>query len=211
MKETKYEADSLLQNALNAIKSGDQEKAEQAVKYLWNAVKIQHDGLLTQMSLVLNYVAEQKGEEGVNEVYRYIADNIWAGTAERFKKGELTYDVYKNFLRMGYQSHYSAFTEEEYDDHTTFCIEDCGVCGKMRKDKNLDSQEGGALNFGTIKEKHDWCFNETGMPYFCVHAPYIFSKVGKENGYNNMSFEWGSQFEENPKPCRTTIYKEPQE
>lgn len=208
----RYASDFLLKEVIEAIQSGEKEDAIKKAQTLFYSTKNMHDGLLDMFSLALNFIAEEKGENGIGDVWRYIGERKWT-VAEGFKNGKLTYESYKEYIRLGEMAHYSDFTAEEDDEKIVFSMHDCGVCGRMIKEGKLDSSGENSLNLGTIKEPHDWTLGYTGMPYYCIHAPYFFNILGKENGYDAFDFVWGRQFDENgnpvDEPCKEIIYKKP--
>ena len=207
-----YAGDFLLTEVIGAIQDGNKEDAIQKAKTLFYNTKNMHDGLLDMFSLALNFIAEDKGEDGIGAVWRYIGEKKWS-VAEGFKSGKLTYEDYKEYIRLGEMAHYSNFTAEEDDEKIVFSMHDCGVCGRMVKEGKLDTSDKNSLNFGAIKEPHDWTLGYTGMPYYCIHAPYFFNILGKEKGYDAFDFVWGRQFDEegNPvdEPCKEIVYKIP--
>lgn len=209
-----YSSDYRLKEIIKAIEKDDKEKAIQEATALYQGCKIMHDGLVDQFSLALNYIAENEGEEGIGRVWRYISDNNYVPrTIAGLKSGKLSYETYRDYVRLGEISHFSDFTEEEDDEKTVFSMNKCGVCSRMVCEKKLDRQEGGALNLGTIKEAHEWTCGQTGMPYYCVHAPHYFNIDPKANDVDMLEWIWGRMTDDDGniinEPCKEIIYKKP--
>lgn len=209
-----YKADHQLQEIITAIKENNLELAIKNAEAMYKNAKNMHDGLIDMFSLALNYIAEKEGEEGVGNVWRYIGEKKYVGKIEAYKAGKMTYEFDKEYIRLGEMAHYSDFTAEEDDEKIVFSMHDCGVCGRLMKEGKLDTCKcEGGLNLGTIKEPHDWTLGQTGMPYYCIHAPYFFNILGKEHEYDVFDFKWGRQLDENgnriDEPCQEIIYKKP--
>lgn len=214
MEKRTYKADHQLQEILRAIKENDLELAIKNAEGMYKNAKNMHDGLIEMFSLALNYIAEKEGEDGIGNVWRYIGEKKYVAKLEAYKAGKMTYEIDKEYIRLGEMAHYSDFTAEEDDEKIVFSMHDCGVCGRLMKEGKLDSCKcRSGLDLGTIKEPHDWTLGYTGMPYYCIHAPYFFNILGKEHGYDAFEFKWGRQLDEDgniiDEPCQEIIYKKP--
>lgn len=213
MKKHHYKSDYQLQQIIDAINEGNSQEAIANATALYDNCKNMHDGLLDMFSLALNYIADKEGEEGIGKVWRYIGETKYIGIINAYKAGKMNYDFHKEYVRKGEMAHFSDFTAEEDDEKIVFSMHNCGVCGRMAKEKVLDKSEGDNLNLGTIKEPHDWTLGYSGMPYYCCHAPYFFKILGEEYGYDIFDFKYGKGLDENGNfvdgPCQEIIYKKP--
>lgn len=213
-KVTHYPADHLLRQVIDAIDAGDLELAKKNAEFMFNGAKTYHDGVLDMFSLALNYIAEREGEDGIGNVWRYIGENIWGGLWGAIKGGYLSIEQYSQKICTGEMAHYSDFSIEEDDEKIVCVMHDCGVCGRMCKEGKLDTaNKKGAFKLGTIKEPHDWTQGYAGMPYYCIHAPYLFNILGQENGIDFLEWQWGKMLDEDgnliDEPCKEIIYKKP--
>ncbi|MFH0811823.1 MAG: hypothetical protein V2A69_03155 [Pseudomonadota bacterium] len=201
----------LLDKVIEAISAGKRDEAIKLVKQMAQENELMHDLLLDMLELSLTFISEKLGEESVEEVWRYIAKDCW----KPFFKGlkDMDYDQMVNSFASLHRAHGSDFYVEQDDEKTVFVVKSCGGGGKLRKEGKLDYTDRHPMNGGTTKKAYWWSCDQTGVPYYCVHAPLWLDVLPREWGWPIFECHYGKQFDDdgNPidDPCREIIYKQP--
>jgi hypothetical protein len=98
---------------------------------------------------------------------------------------------------------YSEFHVEEDDEKFVVVITGCNNGGRLIRDGIAKQQN------ALTKKAYVWCFNQIGVPYYCIHAA-IFHEIFRELGLN-IELQWGKQYDDQGKqinePCKYVIYK----
>jgi len=168
--------------------------------------------LLSELvSSLLTFMAKKDGEEAVEEAWRYASNDCWKPVVMMLK--DMEYDKVIDIYPSVHRALGSEFYVEQDEEKTVITVTSCGSGGKMMKEGKYDNTDRHPMNGGTTKKAYPWSCNQAGMPYYCIHAPLMFSKLPKEWGWNQIDFEYGRQFDDdgNPvdEPCKVTIYKKP--
>lgn len=213
-KITHYEPGYLYNRLKEAIANDDKEKAYELIDTLYGGTKNMHDSLMDNLSILFTFVVDKLGENAVDEAWQIMGDAKFGKSIDKMKTGELTYEQFRDYIRIGEMCHFSEFSEVEDDEKVDFIMHKCGFCQNLMCNNKLDRQPGEApFKIGSVKEPHAWNLGYTGMPYYCCHGPRLFSILGKQKGYDCLDYLWGRQFDDygNPvdEPCHEIIYRVP--
>ena len=200
----------LLDRVVEATIAGEKEKAINLARQMTQEGDAMHDMLLDMLESSLTYIAEKLGEESVAEAWRYIAEDCWKPFFEQFK--DMDYDQKVDTFASLHRAHGSDFSVEQDEEKTVFVIKSCGGGGKLRKEGKLDYTDRHPMNGGTTKKPYWWSDDQSGVPYYCVHAPLWLDVLPKEWGCPIFECHYGKQFDDegNPvdEPCREILYRE---
>ncbi len=201
---------TLKDKAIQAVRSGDTERAVELIEELNTASRNVHDRYCEYVSVLLTYVARAFGEEKVKDAAEFMVNNVHKRVllgplknAEHDKVVEATTRTHRN--------HWSEFFVEEDDEKTVVTLTCCGSGGRMMKEGKYENTDRQPLMGGITKKAYPWSFDKVGVPYYCVHCA-IYNLLWPEwdMGFRRV-LEYGRQFDDdgNPvnEPCRVVIYK----
>jgi hypothetical protein len=196
--------------AIQAVRSGNTDRAVELIEQLNNASRSVHDRYCEYVSILLTYIAEAFGEERVKDAAEYMVNNVH----RRVLLGPLKNAAHEKAVAataQTHRNHWSEFFVEEDEEKTVITLTCCGSGGRMMKEGKYENTERHPLMGGITKKAYPWSFNRKGLPYYCVHCA-IYNLLWPEW---NLGFrrvvEYGRQFDDkgNPvdEPCRVIIYK----
>ena len=201
-----------LDQSLSAIEAGEKDKAKALVKQLWNEGRPLHDLVGDTVALLLTYIGDRLGEEAIEDVTRYMGEELWKPIFLYMKDQgpDAMAAMFATFLR----AHGMDFYCEEDDEKYAFVMHYCTSGGRMIKEGKNEDSDRHPCNFGLTKSAHPWSFNKTGIPYYCCHCALCMDMQPREWGWDIMEHQFGRQFDEEgtpvDEPCKTIIYKKPQ-
>ena len=194
-----------------AIERGDREEAKKQAQAIWDQWRPLHDLYVDMSGLFCTFISDKLGEKAVEEVWRYIGEQLWRPLLEQMRatgSTELLVVVYAQFLR----AHGHRFSVVEDDEKTSFIMHFCASGGMLMRDgKNEDSKRS-PLNIAVMKTQADWTFNQPISSY-CVHSALWMDIMPREWGWDVFESSFGRQFDDQGQPidapCIASIYKKP--
>ena len=200
-----------LEKCQAAIDAGDRAEAKKQAQAIWDEWRPLHDLYVDMSGLFCTFIRDKLGEKAVEEVWRYIGEQLWRPLLEQMKQTgstELLVIVYAQFLR----AHGHHFTVVEDEEKTSFIMHFCASGGMLMRDgKNEDSKRN-PINIAVMKTKADWTFNQPISSY-CVHSALWMDIMPREWGWDVFESSFGRQFDEQGRPidapCIASIYKKP--
>lgn len=203
----------LTDRVIEATEAGEKDEATKLVKQMAQESESMHDLLLDMIESSLTFISKKLGEESVKEAWLYMAEDCWKPFFQALKN--MDYDQIVDTYATLHRAHGSDFYVEQDEEKTVFVIKSCGGGAKLRKEGKLDYTDRHPMNGGTTKKACWWSCDQTGVPYYCVHAPIWLDLLPKEWGFPIFGCEYGKQFDDegNPvdDPCKQIIYREPKE
>lgn len=204
-------AKTALEKCHAAIECGDRAEAKKQAQAIWDEWRPLHDLYVDMSGLFCTFIRDKLGEKAVEEVWRYIGEQLWRPLLEQMKQTgstELLVIVYAQFLR----AHGHRFTVVEDEEKTSFIMHFCASGGMLMRDgKNEDSQRS-PINIAVMQTKADWTFNQPISSY-CVHSALWMDIMPREWGWDVFESSFGRQFDEQGQPidapCIASIYKKP--
>lgn len=185
---------------IEAIKTGETEKAIHYTNELYEMFRGMHDGFINTISLMHGKLAEAYGEEWLEGFTRKRMAR-WRSIFQTMK--EMAPEQRVKRICEIHRPMYSKFHVEEEEEKFVVVITECNNGGRLIRDGIAKQQ-----NALTLKA-YPWCFNQVGVPYYCIHAA-IFNEIFKELGLA-IEIHWGRQYDEQGKsvdePCRYIIFK----
>ena len=177
--------------ALSAIADGTDEEAMDHVKALNEAALQVHDRMVQYVNLLLAFIAQEMGEEKIQDAWRYIIERIHKKGVVALK-GKSHREVVKVF-QGEHLAHGSTLSLSEGKDRSTFLIHSCGSGGRLRRD-GLEGEE------GKFKKPYSWCFGRKGISYYCSHCAIVTEDSPHWDADFTIEVEYGRQFDQEGKP-----------
>lgn len=188
------------ERAIEAIRTG---KTEEAIEYLNSLDELRHslhDRYCNTSSFLQGLVAEDRGEEWLEELNRILYEP-YRSRFEAWK--DISVERRVELVCNIHRTHYSEFNVEEDDKKFVVAITACNAGGRLMRDGIARQQK------AITKKAHPWSFNKVGFPYYCVHVS-VFNRLWKELGIN-IEVQWGKQYDDRGKsinePCKYIVYK----
>jgi hypothetical protein len=163
--------------AKEAVSAGEKDEAMKCITQLWEEGRMVQSLLSELVSSLLTFTAKKDGEEAVEEAWRYASNDCWKPVVMMLK--DMEYDKVIDIYPSVHRALGSEFYVEQDEEKTVFTVTSCGSGGKMMKEGKYDNTDRHPMNGGTTKKAYPWSCNRAGMPYYCIHAPLMFSKLPK--------------------------------
>ncbi len=162
-KELKEMSGRTLDKALEAIDSGDKEKAKKLTAQAQKEYNHLHDGYFTWVSGLLSYIYNNYGVNAVEEAERF-AHTVEAKLV--FKPPEKTdlRSLVENMAK-GMQGHMQPVTVTEDDEKFIITMHPCGSGQRIIK---MGGYEAGLAK---VKEAHPITWGMRDFPIYCCHCP----------------------------------------
>ncbi len=200
---------------IQAIDEGQLEKAKFLARYMVSEGKTFHDMACDWLWDIYTKLAEQQGEDAIYQISRatqetWMLKRTWKG----FLKMSIEERVYisAEIMRSHRCGPHQDGTIEiiEDEDRISIKMDPCGSGGRMRRGDSVNGTPSRFLppyNFGITKEPHWWCWNQKGVPYYCVHCAINEILPIEWGGYPL----WVTGYSDNADdPCYWHFYKKPE-
>jgi len=177
-----------------AIQAGRADEALKFLNYGCEESMRLHDNAIGFVSLLLNYLASNFGEEEIEKMLRerYVPRvKDWLSTVP---------DTQGSLYRIteSMRGHYSEFTVTEETDKYVLRFDPCGSGGRLKR------TSGGGL----IKKAYPWSWGKSGISYYCTHCCLLFEIIPIElRGYPIAVIHCPLKPED---PCIQSYYKKPE-
>jgi hypothetical protein len=186
---------------LQAIDSGDKEKARDLAKRMYAEFNFLHDGYMFWISGLLSHIYRNYGIDAVEAAERE-AHTIEARAVMKPPK-KTDFRTRVESLASGLRGHLQGLTIEEDDEKVSLTMHPCGA-GERIIQMGGYSQE---IGLARIKEAHPITWGMKDFPMYCVHSP-VMEMLMLENTGNFGSVHAVSE----PmcqEPCHFVLYKDP--
>ncbi len=210
--ELKDLASPLPDRIIKSIRGKDYEKAIGLTEELRQSRVTLHDFFLESSMILWSRLAEKKGEDILEEMFRY----VFKQSAERQLYSIITLQrLYLRFSVMllaesGWRSHscFSAgehpakFSITEDDEKFTFHMKPCASGARLWLKGWYENSRGGRLS----EKAHWWTYNRKGFPVYCVHCSFLNEALPCESAGHLM---WPvDDLKDANDVCRWHIYKD---
>lgn len=170
----------------DAVRSGEQDRALEALERLWLEFKIPHDVLVAWINEMLNHVAEQ----GESQVLKSILETYQSIWGDRYATWDKMTPWEKVALTVeGMRGHLSGPSRKgdvrvsEEPDRFVISFDPCGTGGVLRRG---DPETGRApyRTEGMNREPHLWTWGKVGVHWYCVHCAIAMEWLpGRRRGH----------------------------
>jgi hypothetical protein len=150
---------------LEAIDSGDKEKAKHLANRMYKEFNYLHDGYFTWVTGLQTYIYQNMGIDAVEEAERQ-AHTIESKIAF-IPSGETDFRTRVENLLGGLRGHLQPITVAEDDEKVTITMEPCGSGERLIKKGGYEE------GLAKVKEPHRITWGMENFPLYCVHCPVM--------------------------------------
>ncbi len=190
-----------LDSLMDAIDSGDQEKAKELSRRLYQESLTIHDSYVNVFTAALSFIYRSYGgevlEQGLREIFKPMAAAAEAssGKADFRKKVQTTVHVLRG--------HFRPLQIQEDDEKVCITMQPCGS-GQMLVEEGA---YGPPRNYAMVNEPQPITFGMTDFPVYCTHDPMLEILAVELTGYPRVVCYPPDKM--GTAPCRFCIYKDP--
>lgn len=189
---------------LEAIDSGDPQKAKQIAKRMYNEFQSMHDLYRNWSTAMLSFIARRFGDQVLEEA---LVDGVkawWLPNAEKFPKGPQGAKARVKMFAAGLHGHLQPIHIEEDDEKITMQMKPCGSGGRLV----LEGKYEGPDAFYTItKPQPRLTYGRETFPVYCAHEPPMELVDIEKNGHPTVVVEPAHEI--GKEVCSFIIYKDP--
>lgn len=201
-KELKEMGTRTLDLVLEAIDSGNKEKARELARRMYREFNYLHDGYGIWVTGLQTYIYEKLGIDALEEAERR-AHTIEAKIV--FKPSEKT-DFRSRVEHMvsGLRGHLQPIEIEEDDEKVSITMKPCGSGERIIQKGGYNPEIGLAM----VKEPHRITWGMKDFPMYCVHCPVMEAlEIERSGNFAAVHFVTDPIGKES---CRFVFYKDPE-
>jgi hypothetical protein len=184
---------------LEAIKSGNQEKATTLASRMYAEFSAMHDLYRDWLTHTLSWIGIHFGEEALSKALEEGVKGFTDRYRNRYEGKPLKRRI--EILMAGLRGHLQPLKIEEDEEKFTISLDPCGSGGRQISSGMYE----GPGAFLKIKGPYPWTFNRTDFPVYCAHCFYQ-NKFPLLPG-NDISFEVVPGDPPGHTTCKFYIYK----
>jgi hypothetical protein len=184
---------------LEAIDSGDKEKAKDLAQRMYKEFNHLHDGYFTWVTGLQTYIYQNMGIDAVEEAERQ-AHTIESKIAF-IPSGETEFRARVEEMVSGLRGHLQPIRVAEDDEKVTITMEPCG------SGERLIQKGGYEVGLAKVKEPHRITWGMENFPLYCVHCP-VMEALDIENTGDFMFCHFVSD-PIGKEHCQFVFYKDP--
>ncbi len=185
-----------LTRARTAVEQGDRDAALAAIDEIVAEERPIHDLYGDQTASFLTFIAERLGEEGVEDAWRYVAEDVWRPVLEQYAADRDSAGLAERFAAF-LRSHRYRFQAWEDDERWSFEVQWCTSGERMLAEGKVRGEAGGDVGdpaghhrFGATQAAYPWSFDHVGLPYYDVHAALWMRILPREWGWDVIDCEY---------------------
>ncbi|MEM7540623.1 MAG: B12-binding domain-containing protein [Pseudomonadota bacterium] len=192
-----------LDRLVDAIESGDSERAAKIAKRMYSEFLSMHDLYRNWITATLSTVGRKYGDEALEEIMNDGVDAWWGPISEKLPPGPENLKARVKMFAAGLQGHLQPMDIEEDDEKFTIRMKPCGSGGRLVQEGKYDGKDA----FLTIKNAQPLTYGRKDFPVYCAHE-YSMEKVDIErNGKPFVVVEPAHKI--GKEHCRMIVYKNP--
>jgi hypothetical protein len=186
--------------AIEALETGNMEKARKLIKRMHREFESLHDLYMNWAADLLDYIYTHDGETALYEASRKAIETYLESLIELYTKKDFRRQV--EILAAGLRAHLQHLKIEEDDEKVCIMMQPCGSgqrlfqAGAYGPPRNLSRLQAHRMTWGL-----------SDFPIYCVHCPIQEILTIEKIGY--PVFVVFPSKEMPAKPCRFCIYKDP--
>jgi hypothetical protein len=199
--ELKAMSTRTLDEVIEAIDTGDKDKAKQLAQRMYREFNHLHDGYMTWVTGLQTYIYKKYGINALEEAERE-AHTIESKIA--FKPSNKT-DIRSRVeaLAGGMHGHLQPLTVEEDDEKISITMHPCGSGERIIQKGGYNSEVG----LAKVKEAHPITWGMKDFPIYCVHCPVMEMLEIERTGDFNFSHIVSDPLCQ--EGCHFVFYKDP--
>jgi hypothetical protein len=166
-RELKEMGTRTLDLVLEAIESGNKERARELAQRMYREFNHLHDGYMFWVTGLQTYIYKNYGIDALEEAERE-AHTIEAKTVFRPSE-ETDFRSRVEHLVGGFRGHLQPIRVEEDDEKVSITMEPCGSGERIIQKGGYDP----ATGLARVKEPHRITWGMKDFPIYCVHCPVM--------------------------------------
>lgn len=186
---------------LEAIDSGDKEKAKALVKRMHQESLTIHDSYAKTKAATLSHIYRTYGADGLERALRDTYQNFFGAIVDRFNELDFR-DKVEMMVNMN-RGHLHPIIVEEDDEKVTLTMNPCG--GGQRLVTNGAYEP--PLSFAKVEESHPITFGKKQFPIYCTHECAFDLLAIEHAGYPPFVVYPGETVGKDA--CKVCLYKNP--
>ena len=200
-KELKEMGTRTLDLVLEAIESGNKDRAKVLTQRMYQEFNYLHDGYMFWVTGLQTYIYQKYGIDAVEEAERE-AHTIEAKVV--FKPSEKTdFRSRVEHLVSGLRGHLQPIRIEEDDEKVSITMEPCGSGERIIQKGGYDSETG----LARVKEAHRITWGMKDFPMYCVHCPVMeMLDIEKTGNFGSVHLVTEPIYQGS---CHFVFYKDP--
>ena len=199
-----------MDRAIEAIESGDLERAKQLCEEMKHEWRVLHDVMVAGMGGLISFVQERLGDDGVADAWSWSLERGWKPHVEEIDRRDRRQIVdalaanWRAHSCSGTGPHPGAFTISEDDEKFTFAMNPCGSGQRLWRMGAYEGPNG----LGVTRNGHDWSYGREGFPLYCTHCSFMNELLPMRwIGYPLYPSDPPDDFDSDP--CTWYWYKDP--
>jgi len=189
-----------LEQILEAVRSGNIEKAEEIIKRVHREYQGTHDLYRDWITALLSFIGRRYGDEVLEEAYVESFTPVLKPLMERLIKQDLTRATIEG-IAAALRGHFGAYLKIEEDDEKFTFYMPCPSGGSLVKEGRYDPP----FNFLKIKEARPMTYGRQDFPVYCAHCAFQDSLPMDWFGRPLWLMDPAEEIGE--KPCIRYVYK----
>lgn len=188
---------------LEAIESGDRERARNAAQRMYNEFLAMHDLYRNWVTATLSFITRRWGDAALEEAMN---EGVKGSLREIFGKIPREPDRLRQRIKMfvaGLRGHLQPLHIEEDDEKVTIQMRPCGSGGRLALEGCYDRPGG----FATLRKAQLLTYGRENFPVYCAHEPIMELQDILAHGAPLVVVEPGCKI--GADPCSFIIYKDP--
>jgi hypothetical protein len=199
-----------MDRAIEAIESGDLERAVELCRGMRHEWRFLHDLMAESMLGLVTYIQESFGEEHVADAWRSGMERGWRRDADEIVKRDRRGIV--EALAATWRAHSTSgvgpspgrFTIEEDEEKFTFRMNPCGSGQRLWRRGMYEGENA----YGVTQEAHDWSYGREGFPLYCTHCT-LMNELLPIKWYGMPLYPSDPPDDFDRDPCTWYWYKDP--
>ena len=176
--ELKELSTPVIKRIAKAIRRGEDRKALSLCDDLKEERILLHDFFADACTALFTWVGRNLGEERLYDMFTFIFEHSARRQIFDLLNMEINPGLEAALLvRIGWVAHScsgagehgGAFRLEEDDEKFTFIMDPCGSGGRLWRKGRYEPP----YDFAVTSKAYPWTFNREGLPYYCVHCPFL--------------------------------------
>lgn len=188
---------------VEAIDQGDQEKARQIARRMYNEFLSMHDLYRNWTTAMLSFIGRKFGDQVLEEAMTEGVKAWWLPNLEKLPPGAEAFRQRVKMFVAGLRGHLQPLHIEEDDEKVVIQMRPCGSGGRLV----LEGKYEGSEAFLTLDKPQRLTYGRASFPVYCAHEPPMERLDIEKHGWPFMVVEPAAQL--GKEHCSFVIYKDP--
>jgi hypothetical protein len=188
---------------VEAIDAGDQEKAKQIARRMYNEFLSMHDLYRNWTTAMLSFIGRKFGDDVLEEAMTAGVKAWWLPNLEKLPQGSEAFRQRVKMFVAGLRGHLQPLHIEEDDEKVVVQMRPCGSGGRLV----LEGKYEGPEAFLTLDKPQRLTYGRASFPVYCAHEPPMELLDIEKHGAPFVVVEPAAQL--GKEHCSFIMYKDP--